>query len=302
MIKKIFILFLVAISFSGFTQELNCQVSIIPSPKLTLGPVEKETFKELESAIYDFMNTTKWTNDIFEIEERISCNLLITITNLRTATSFEGRIQIQSSRPVYNTSYNTIIFSHVDNDFKFNYLRNSAVLPMSNFQYRDNLSALLSFYAYIIIGYDYDSFSLKGGDTYFKFAQQIANNAKNSGDEGWSASATKKRNRFWMVDNILQPVFAPLRNAYYNYHRFGLDQMYSDQTMARKKILESLKGLDKLQRSRPSSMNLQLFLNSKSSELINIFSDSEQKEKNAAVNILKKLDPVNSSKYQEILN
>jgi hypothetical protein len=300
--KTFFILLLLFQTVSGTAQELNCQVTIIPAPALQVGPVEKEIFDELESAIYDFMNTTKWTNDIFEIEERINCNVLITVTDLPSTTTFKGKIQVQSSRPVFNTSYNSTVFNHVDSDFAINYLRNSAILPMSNYQYRDNLSALLSFYAYMILGYDYDSFSLKGGDPYFKAAQQIANNAKNSGDEGWSASASKKRNRFWMVDNVLQPVFSPLRNAYYNYHRNGLDEFYTDQAVGRKKILETLQSLDKVQRSRPGSMNLQLFLTSKTQELINIFSQSEIKEKNAAVSILKKLDPVNSSNYQEILN
>lgn len=283
-------------------QELNCQISIIPSPSLQLGPVEKETFTELEQTIYDFMNNTKWTNDIFEIEERINCNILITVTDIPASTTYSGKIQIQSTRPVYNTSYNTTVFNHVDADFTINYLRNSAILPMSNYQYRDNLSAILSFYAYMILGYDYDSFSLKGGDQYFKAAQQIANNAKNSGDEGWSAAAGKKRNRFWMVDNVLQPVFEPLRDAYYNYHRKGLDNMYTDLVGGRATILEALQGLDKVQRSRPGSLNLQLFLTSKTNELIQLYSGAEMKEKNAVVSILKKLDPVNSSKYQEILN
>jgi len=303
MTKQLAIFFISLFSFSAIAQELNCQVEIIHTPALQVGPVEKETFAELEQAIYDYMNNTKWTNDIYEIEERINCNIQITITDLPSTTVFKGKIQVQASRPVFNTSYNSTVFNHVDSDFSITYLRNSAILPMSNFQYRDNLSAILSFYAYMILGYDYDSFSLKGGDQYFKAAQQIANNAKNSGDEGWSASAGRKRNRFWMVDNVLQPVFAPLRNAYYNYHRLGLDQMYTDQSQARKTILSTLQSLDKVQRSRPGSMNLQLFVTSKTNELINIFSQSqEMKEKNAAVSILKKLDPSNSSQYQEILN
>lgn len=288
--------------FAGKAQELNCQVSIIPTPALSLGPVEKEIFSELERSIYDFMNNTKWTNDVFEIEERINCNLLITITDLPSSTSYKGKIQIQSSRPVYNTSYNSTLFNYVDNDFAFNYLRNSAILPMSNYQYRDNLSAILSYYAYMILGYDYDSFSLKGGEPYFSAAQQIANNAKNSGDEGWSAAAAKKRNRFWLIDNVLQPVFSPLRDAYYNYHRLGFDQMYLDLAGARKKVLETLQSLDKVQRSRPGSMNMQLFFNSKMNEIISLFSQADDmKEKNDATNICKKLDPSNSSNYQEIL-
>jgi len=299
---KLFLLLFCIQTLVGYGQELNCQVSIIPAPALSLGPVEKEIFTELQNSIYDFMNTTKWTNDIFEIEERINCNLLITVTDMPTTTTLKGKIQIQSSRPVFNTSYNTIVFSNVDSDFTINYLRNSAILPMSNYQYRDNLSALLSFYAYMILGYDYDSFSLKGGDQYFNAAQQIANNAKNSGDEGWSASASKKRNRFWLVDNVLQPVFSPLRNAYYDYHINGLDIFYTDMAKGRQVILETLQSLDKVQRSRPGSMNLQLFLTGKTNELVSMFSQGETKEKNEAVSILKKLDPANSSVYQEIMN
>lgn len=299
---KLLLFFVVLQSDIGFGQELNCQVNIIPAPALSLGPVEKEIFTELQNSIYDFMNTTKWTNDIFEIEERINCNIQITVTDLPSNTTFKGKIQVQSTRPVYNTSYNTTVFNHIDSDFAINFLRNSAILPMSNYQYRDNLSALLSFYAYMILGYDYDSFSLKGGDQYFNAAQQIANNAKNSGDEGWSASASKKRNRFWMVDNVLQPVFSPLRDAYYEYHRSGLDIFYTDMAKGRQIILTALQNLDKIQRARPGSLNLQMFLTGKSNELVNIFSQSETKEKNEAVSILKKLDPSNSSVYQEIMN
>ena len=299
---KLLLFFVVLQSAIGFGQELNCQVNIIPAPALSLGPVEKEIFTELQNSIYDFMNTTKWTNDIFEIEERINCNIQITVTDLPSNTTFKGKIQVQSTRPVYNTSYNTTVFNHIDSDFAINFLRNSAILPMSNYQYRDNLSALLSFYAYMILGYDYDSFSLKGGDQYFNAAQQIANNAKNSGDEGWSASASKKRNRFWIVDNVLQPVFSPLRDTYYEYHRSGLDIFYTDMAKGRQVILTALQNLDKIQRARPGSLNLQMVLTGKSNELVNIFSQSETKEKNEAVSILKKLDPSNSSVYQEIMN
>jgi hypothetical protein len=301
--KRILILLLTCFSIvKGISQELNCQVDILPDPKLSLGPVEKEIFLELENSIYDFMNTTKWTNDIFEIEERINCNILITVTDLPTTTTFVGKIQVQSTRPVYNTTYNSTLFNHVDDEFSVSFLRNSAILPMSNYQYRDNLSAILSFYAYMILGYDYDSFSLEGGDNYFNAAQQIANNAKNSGDEGWSASGGNKRNRFWLVDNVLQPLFSPLRNAYYDYHMGGLDIFYTDIVAGRKKILETIQNLDKIQRARPGSLNLQLFLTAKSAELVNIFSQADIKEKNAAVSILKKLDPASSSVYQEIMN
>lgn len=298
-------LFLVGLMMTSFnflkSQELNCQVSILFAPGLQVGPVEKETMAELELSIYDFMNNTRWTADIFEIEERINCNLLFTISEMPSTTTFNGKVQVQSSRPVFNTAYNSVLFNFEDNDVTFNYLRNTALL-FSIDQYRDNLTSILAFYAYMILAYDYDSFELKGGSKYFNKAQIIANNAKNSGDPGWSASAGKRMNRFWMVDNALQSIFEPIRLVYYNYHRLGFDIMYDDMLAGRKVVLESLQQLDKVQRARPGSLNLQIFLTSKSSELINLFSQAEMTEKNAAVSVLKKLDPSNSSKYQEILN
>lgn len=287
--------------FSSIAQELNCQISVIAAPGLQVGPVEKEIMTELEGSIYDFMNNTRWTADVYEIEERINCNLLITVSEMPSQSTFTGKMQIQSSRPVYNSSYNTVLFNFEDGDISFNYLRNTAVL-FSIDQYRDNLSSILAFYAYMILGFDYDSFELKGGTKYFNKAQIIANNAKNSGDPGWSASAGKKNNRYWMVDNVLQSVFEPIRITYYNYHRLGFDVMYDDIVAGRKAVLESLQLLDKVQRARPGSLNLQIFLSSKSDELVNLFSQAEITEKNAVINVLKKLDPTNSSKYQEILN
>ena len=224
------IILLTAFVFSlvkNYAQELNCQVSIIAAPGLQIGPVEKEIFTELEASIYDFMNNTRWTTDVFEIEERINCNVLLTISEMPSTTTFSGKVQIQSSRPVYNTGYNTVLFNFEDNDVTFNYVRNSALL-FSIDQYRDNLTSILAFYAYMILAYDYDSFELKGGTKYFNKAQIIASNAKNSGDPGWSASAGKKNNRYWMVDNAIQSVFEPIRVTYYNYHRLGFDIMYDD--------------------------------------------------------------------------
>lgn len=282
-------------------QELNCQVSVIAAPGLQIGAVEKEIMTELEVAIYEFMNNTRWTADVYEIEERINCNLLLTISEMPNNTTFNGKMQIQSSRPVYNTGYNTVLFNFEDNDVTFSYVRNSALL-FSIDQYRDNLTSILAFYAYMILAYDYDSFELKGGTKFFNKAQIVAANAKNSGDPGWAASAGKKNNRYWMVDNALQSVFEPIRITYYNYHRLGFDIMYDDIVGGRKAVLESLQLLDKVQRARPASLNLQIFLTSKSTELINLFSQAEITEKNAVVSVLKKLDPTNSSKYQEILN
>ena len=298
--RLLFVSILLVMSAVIKAQELNCEVSVISAPALQVGPVEKEIFSELEGQIYDFMNNTRWTNDVFEIEERINMSILITITAIPSTTSYEGKIQVQSTRPVYNTAYNTTLFNFVDENFKITYARNTALL-FSIDQHRDNLTSTLAFYAYMVIAYDYDSFSPEGGTSYFNKAQIIVNNAKNSGDRGWEP-AGKKNNRYWMVDNALQSVFKPLRSTYYTYHREGFDKMYNDIPAARAVILQSMEALAPIQRSRPGSLNLQIFLTSKSSELVDLFSQAEMKEKNQAVSILKRLDPANSSKYQEILN
>ena len=286
--------------FTAQSQELNCEVSVISTPALQVGPVDKEIFQELESNIYDFMNNTRWTNDVFEIEERINMSILITITKIPTTSSYEGKIQVQTTRPVFNTSYNTILFNFVDEDFSISYARNTALL-FSIDQHRDNLTSILAFYAYMALAYDYDSFSLEGGSPYFTKAQIIVNNAKNSGGAGWLPQG-KTNNRYWMVDNALQSVFKPIRETYYNYHHKGFDIMYNDMENGRKVVLAAMEALSPVQRSRPGSLNLQIFLTSKSQELIDLFSQAEMTEKNAAVSILKRLDPANSSKYQEILN
>ncbi|MFT4601075.1 MAG: hypothetical protein ACI857_001252, partial [Arenicella sp.] len=288
----------IAILFTSLVnaQELNCEVNIQNAPALTVGPVEKEIFSELEANIYDFMNNTRWTKDIFEIEERINMSLLITITDIPASSSYEGKIQIQTTRPVFNSAYNTVLFNHVDNDFRISYARNTALL-FSIDQHRDNLTSILAFYAYMALAYDYDSFSQDGGTPYFNKAQIVASNAKNSGGSGWLPQG-KKNNRYWMADNAVQSVFKPIRKAYYDYHRLGFDQMYNDIPAARKVVLASMQSLAPVQRSRPGSLNLQMFLTSKSQELIDLFSQAETKEKNDAVSILKRLDPANSSKYQ----
>jgi len=295
------ILFILSIFTTTLTaQELNCQVSVINSPQLQVSATDLEVIKDMETNIYEFINTTRWTKDNFEIEERINCNILITLTEKNGTDGFSGKIQIQSSRPVHNSAYNTTLFNFVDSDFEISYLRGSAILFTIE-QYRDNLSSILGYYAYMILAYDYDSFSFEGGSKYFTKAQTVANNAKNSGKSGWESSAGKRKNRYWLVDNAQQSLFKPLRKAYYNYHRLGFDLMQKDMPNARKEVLASLKLIDKVQRARPGSINVQIFLSSKTDELINLFSQAEMKEKNAAVNLLKRMDPASSSRYQEIL-
>ena len=299
--KLLLLLFSISLSILTFGQELNCQVSVTSTPDFSATANDKEIFKDLENNISDFMNTKIWTSDVYEIEERINVSILITITAKKGTDGFSGQIQIQSTRPVFNTTYNTTTFNHIDKDFDIVYLRNTALL-FSLDRYRTNLTSILAFYAYMVIGYDYDSFSLKGGTPYFMKAQQVANNAKQLRNTDWDPNKKGSRNtRYYLVDNALQSLFDPIRSTYYNYHRLGFDLLYDDPEKARQVILQSITMLDRVNRSRPGSINLQVFFNTKSSELISLFSQAETPQKNSAVNILKRLDPINASKYEGIL-
>jgi hypothetical protein len=287
--------------FSVKTQELNCQVSIITDARLEVTSVEKEIFDQLKQTIYDMMNTTQWTKDKFKVEERINCNIQLQINSIPSPGTYAGSMQIQSSRPAFNSSYNTTLFNFQDDDIQFNYSRNSILIYAPN-QYRDNLTSILAFYAYFIIGMDYDSFSLKGGTPYFNEAQSIVSNAQSSGQIGWKSNESGKRNRFYLVDNILHQLFEPLRECSYEYHRKGVDKLYDDKLAARTAMYDALSKLNKVVATRPNSINLLNFVQAKVVELKNVYADADIKDKNEVVNLLKRIDPANASKYQDILN
>ncbi len=294
------ILSLLVSTFSVTAQELNCQVSIVADPSLEVSSVETEIFKQLEETVYDLMNNRKWTNDNFEVEERINCQLQFQINSIPSPNNFAGFLQVQSSRPGFNSSYNTTVFNFQDDDLAFTYSR-GAVLNFSDNQFRDNLTSILAFYAYYIIGMDYDSFSLNGGTKYFSKAQEIVTLAQTASAPGWRSNEQGKRNRYWLVDNALHELFSPLRKCNYEYHRNGIDQLYADKELGRQNIYNALNGLVKVVSTRPNSLNLLNFIQAKTNELKSLYEDAEVRDKTQIVNLLKRLDPANSSKYQEIL-
>jgi len=294
------IIFFIALSVSLKAQELNCQVSIITDARLEVTTVEKEIFEQLKQTIYDMMNTTQWTKDKFKVEERINCQIQLQINSIPSSGTYAGSMQIQSSRPAFSSSYNTTVFNFQDDDISFAYSRNAVLIYAPN-QFRDNLTSILAFYAYFIIGMDYDSFALKGGTPCFNEAQSIVSNAQSSNAPGWKSNEVGKRNRFYLVDNILHQLFEPLRECNYEYHRKGIDKLYDDKIAGRKAIYEGLNKLSKVVATRPNSINLLNFVQAKLDELKNLYTDAEVKEKTDVVALLKRLDPANSSKYQAIL-
>ncbi|MFY7990575.1 MAG: DUF4835 family protein [Fluviicola sp.] len=298
--KRFLIIFGLILASRVSAQELNCQVTLITDIKTEVTSAEKELFDQLKQTIYDMMNNTAWTKDKFKVEERINCQLQLQINTINNGT-FTGSLQVQYSRPVFNSSYNTTVFNFQDDDFTFSYSRNTVLIYAPN-QFRDNLTSILAFYAYYIIGLDYDTFSLKGGTPYFTEAQQIVTNAQNSGAPGWKSNEQGKRNRYWLVDNQLQQLFEPLREGLYEYHRLGMDKLYENKDEARKAIYNALNKMSKISATRPNSINLLNFAQSKRDEIKNLYLDATAQEKTEVVAVLKKIDPANSSRYEEILN
>jgi hypothetical protein len=291
------LIFLLVGIHSSFAQELNCQVTVI-SPSLQTSAAEKQVFEDLQLSVLEFMNNTRWTNDVIGDNEKIECIIQINISEQISAEDFGGDIQISASRPVYNSSYSTSIFNFKDADFKFKYQRGTPI-RFSIDVHRTSLSSVLAFYAYMILGYDYDTFSAEGGSQYFIKAQQIVNNAQNTSEPGWKASESTK-NRFAIVDNALQNVFKPLRQAYAKYHRDGFDVMAQDVAKGRTAVYDALLLIEQVHKLRPGSINTQIFFTAKRQEIINLYKGATVEEKTTVLKLLKKIDGANASKYEDI--
>ncbi|HTF06360.1 MAG TPA: DUF4835 family protein [Bacteroidia bacterium] len=296
--KKLVAIFVVACAFitESFGQELNCQVQVV-SPQIQ-GTTEKRIFDNLQKAVFEFLNNTKWTTDIFSIEERISCSMFINITEKLSTDEYKATVQIQSTRAVYKSSYNTVLLNHNDADFQFRYVEFQP-LDFSMNTFNSNLTSVMAFYAYTIIAMDYDSYSLNGGTPWWQKAQTIVSNAQNAIEKGWKSMESTK-NRYWLVENMLQPTFVPMRECMYKYHRLGFDLMYSDVAAGRAVVLEALQGLEAIHNQRPLSFPMQMFFNAKSDEIVKLFTGGLQEEKAKVVPLLQKIDPGHGIVYQNI--
>ncbi|HMQ48179.1 MAG TPA: DUF4835 family protein [Saprospiraceae bacterium] len=278
-------------------QELNVNVKI---NTLKLQTADPRIFQTLEGAIMEFMNNQKWTDDEFEPEERINANLVLTIQEEISVTSFKAELAVQASRPVYGAEYETPLFNHIDKNVTFTYEQYQP-LQFSKNRYNDNLSSILAFYAHMILGYDYDSFSPFGGDSYFQAAQDIVNNVPEGEAEvypGWRPLNSNNRNRYWLAENMLSPRVRPFRQAWYDYHRQGLDVASSNFTTGRAVIAACMDQLQLVDKDYPNSMIIQVFTDTKSQEIVDIFTNGTIQEQNKVIQIMSRLDAVNAAKYR----
>jgi hypothetical protein len=257
----------------------------------------QQIFSTLQQSIQEFMNSQVWTSQNWNSEEKINCSLILNLTDY-SDDKFKGTLQVQSQRTIYDTNYNSPILNFQDLDISFNYQEFQPLFYNSNV-YESNLISILSFYAYIIIGLDADTFKLKGGELFFSFAQKISNLAQQSNNSGWLSSGNRK-NRYWLVDSILSNAFLDFRTTYYKYHRNGLDLMTKDQIKAKTNLANSLIHLSDLNNRRPNSFLIQIFFDAKSQEIVNIFSEGPEIDIISTRNILKNIAPFFNNKWKEI--
>lgn len=278
-------------------QELNCQVDINFSQ--LPGSVNKQIFEQMKRQVYEFMNNTKWTSDNFAPQEKIDCSLLIVVKEAAGTEDFSGTIQVIARRPVFKSSTYSQTLNLEDENFQFKFQQFSQLEYNIN-THQNNLTSVLQFYAFVILASDYDTFSPLGGTSYWQKAQIIVNNAQNAPEIGWKSSQSGQRNRYWLVESELQPVFKGIRDCMYEYHIKGLDIMNEKLEIGRANILKALDLLKPVYNARPASFVMQVFFNAKRDELINIFKGATPEEKTKAIEVLTLVDPAGTTKYVKI--
>ncbi|MEP1094747.1 MAG: DUF4835 family protein [Cyclobacteriaceae bacterium] len=279
-----------------FAQELNCRVVVNAQQVQT---TERAVFQDMETEFAQFLNNTKWTSDTFDDEEVINCNLIININEMPSIGVFEATVQVLSSRPVHGTNYESVLLNFADRDWTFEFVQ-SQPLRFNENTFTSNITSLLAYYAYVIIGLDYDSFSELGGDPYYEKAFNVVNNAQQSSFTGWQ-QFNSIRNRYWLIENLRNPQLEGIRNALYTYHRNGLDIIANQKDEAESNILSALSDVQKANRSRPRSILTTTFMDAKSSELTQLFGETSLAKRRQAYNLLNSIDPSRSDDYRVLI-
>ncbi|MDO8968881.1 DUF4835 family protein [Algoriphagus sp.] len=279
-------------------QELNFTV-IINSDRSRIQ--NTDIFNQMKSSFEQFLNGRSWSNDEYRPEERIKGNLLITINEVPQIGFFSATVQVQVVRPVYGTNYESLIFNYADRNWNFEYLE-SQPLEFNRFTFLNNISSLLAFYAHIALGIDYDTFASRGGNPYFEVANDIVNNAQQSGRPGWVQTQGDRRSRYWLINDIyVSTIYGSIREAYYLYHRQGMDLIQIDPDTAYKNILEAIRLVTEANKLQPNGIFTIAFVDAKSEEISQILKRAPFEIRDEAVKLLLQVDPNNARKYNELL-
>ncbi len=295
--KLLSIIVAMSLSILCLAQEFECQIQI--SHSQLQGTNYEKIFQSMRNDLYEFVNNTKWTNNVFSKNERIECTISITVEKEVASDEYSGKIQINSSRPVYGTSYMSPLFVHLDEKFQFKYVEMEPIEFNPN-TYSNSLAAVIAYYCYIMLGLDYDSFGSQAGTTYYQMAEKIVQNAQSAQEPGWKQYESTK-NRYWLTENLLNDQYSGFRDFLYTYHRLGMDRLADKPTDARASIEEALESLRSMHRRRPGSFLMSITSTVKSDEIINVFSDGFSDEKARVTNLMKEIDAANSSKYDKII-
>lgn len=303
--RRIFLLIVTLFMFSsGYSQELNAKVTVMSGQ--IRSTVDKKVFQTLQTALMNFLNNRKWTQDAFQQQEKIVCNFLLNLTKEVEPNVYGAVLTIQAGRPIYNSSYMSPIVNFQDNDVTFKYIEFQQLdFNENSVSGTDplvaNLTAVFAYYVYIILGLDYDSFAPRGGDQYFKKAERIVTSAPDGRNiSGWKAF-DGQRNRYWLAENFTNNKYTLLHDVYFTYYRQGMDKMYENENEARPQIVNALNALNTINTDNPNLMGVQFFFLGKSDELAKIFKKSPPQEKSRASELLQRLDISNAERYKQEL-
>ena len=302
--RLIFFLFSTILYFSSKAQEIQARITINSSR--VSSQTDKKIFQTLQTALHNFLNNRKWTGETFQANEKINCNFLLNINQASDGNIYKASLTVQAARPVYNTSYETPLVNFMDDAITFKYVEyqpiefNETRVSGSD-ALASNLSATLAFYVYIILGLDFDSFTLRGGDPYFQKAQNIVNNSPEGRDvSGWRAF-DGLRNRYWLMENLTNNRYAMVHDALYSYYRLGLDFMYENEAAARSAIMNTISLLNTINNDIPNSMIIPFFFQGKANEIVRVFKKAAPAEKKQAQEMLVRLDVTNANLYKQEL-
>ena len=295
--------FLVLLGLNSQAQEIQARLSVIVSK--VSSQVDRKIFNTLQTGLTNFLNTRKWTNDVFQPSEKIQCSFLITIEKDLGNNVFSGKMTIQAARPAYNTTYDCPMLNFQDDNIIFKYQEFQPIefnenRVQGNDPLAGNLTAIMAYYVNIILGFDYDSYSLRGGDVYFQKAWNIVNNAPEGREiTGWK-SFESLRNRYWLAENMNNSRFALMHDVLYSYYRSGIDVFFENEEAGRSGIINALNFLNTINTENPNSMVMQLFFQGKANELQKIFSKAGGEQKSRAKELLTRLDVTNASQYKSL--
>lgn len=282
-------------------QELNCTVNLNYDQLFAQQKTDEQTMNQLKIYVSDFMNNNRWTNDQFSPEERVKCKLNINLIRSVTQGSYEANAQLIVTRPVFNATYETVLFSFVDRNFNFTFLPNTPMFFNEN-NYTDELPFTLAFYSLVALTLDYDSFSKTGGSPYLQRAFNLTNLARNASpfQKAWNSNGDT-RNRYWLVENLMSQQFLPFREGIYNYHRLGLDTVTETPGLARKKAMELLTTMKQVAQLRPGAVVVNSFFDAKSEEFYNMFREASPDDRQQAFTMLSSLDPTKTELYRKLI-